>query len=187
MRNLSGIVSIVFLCLIYGSKSSWAVLVKLSDLQTMAEKSDVVFHGYVGEQQVTRDRMGRIITLTKLAVIDGLYGAQPGEIITFYQVGGELDGVVMPLIGGHVYRLGQEAILFGLTLKDTFVSFGAGQGKLDINPNDSEEPVREDLGDVSAVLPSASGGFSVYTPTPLTYSSPDLLKDEIRLMLKNRK
>lgn len=186
MRSLWAKFKIIISTLSLLSPDAGAVIVKLSDLQTMAQKSDVVFHGYVGDQRVIYDKMGRIITLTDLEVIDGLYGAKPGQVVTMYQVGGEHNGVVMPLLGGHVYRMGQEVILFGLVLKDTFVSFGAGQGKLDIQPGEGEEEVKEDLGDVHALGPSIGGSISITAPAPLTYSSTTLLKDEIRLMLKNR-
>ena len=165
---------------------SRATIVKLSDLQTMAQKSNVVFHGYVGEQRVSYDKMGRLITYTDIEVIDGLYGSKPGQVVTMYQVGGELNGVVMPLLGGHAYRIGQELILFGLALKDTFVSFGPGQGKLDISSDEGSDQVREDLGNVSVLGPDISGALTIVEPQPLSFSSTELLKDEIRLMLKNR-
>ena len=186
MRILWAKFQIIILTLSFLSSNTWAVIVKLSDLQTMAQKSDIVFHGYVGEQRVSYDKMGRIVTYTDLEVIDGLYGSKPGQVITVYQVGGEHNGVVMPLLGGHVYRLGQEVILFGLILKNSYVSFGAGQGKLDISPGLGEEEVKEDLGDVSTLGPSVGGSLGIAAPEPLTYSSTTLLKDEIRLMLKNR-
>jgi hypothetical protein len=184
--NLYAQLQIIFFILSLVAPNALGVIVKLSDLQTMAAKSDIVFHGYVGDQRVNYDKMGRIITLTDIEVIDGLYGSKPGQIVTMYQVGGEHNGVVMPLLGGHVYRLGQEVILFGLTLKNTFVSFSAGQGKLDIRPGEDEEVVREDLGDISALGPSIDGSLGFSTPVPLTYSNTELLKDEIRLMLRNR-
>lgn len=186
MRSLLAKFKIIILSLSLLAPSAQAVIVKLSDLQTMAQKSDIVFHGYVGDQRVVYDNMGRIITLTDLEVIDGLYGSKTGQVVTMYQVGGEHNGVVMPLLGGHVYRLGQEVILFGLVLKDTYVSFGAGQGKLDIQPGEGEEEVKEDLGDIHALGPSSGGSLGITAPTPLTYSSTTLLKEEIRLMLKNR-
>jgi len=164
-----------------------ATLVKLSDLQTMAQKSDVVFHGHVGDQHVSYDKLGRLITLTDIEVIDNLYGTKNGQVVTMYQVGGELNGVVMPLLGGHSYRIGQEVILFGLALKDNFVSFGPGQGKLDINQGENKAQVTEDLGNVSIMGPRDAAGVTIIEPDPLSFSSTELLKDEIRLMLKNRR
>jgi hypothetical protein len=168
------------------------VIVKLSDLQTMANQSDVVFHGYVGEQHVDYDSMGRIVTLSEIEVVDPLYGVKSGQVYTIYQVGGELNRVVQPLLGGQTYNIGQELILFGLlvknNLRDTIVSFGVGQGKLDIMPsaNTNGDSVVEDLGNISALLPSTSASLSVSAPVPLSFSSTDVLKDEIRLMLKHR-
>lgn len=167
------------------SLPSSSLIVHLSDLQTMAKRSDMVAHGYVGDKRVVTDKLGRLITLTDIEVIDGLYGAKTGEIVTVYQVGGEKDGLVMPLMGGHVYQIGQEVIVFGLVLGDTYVSYGAGQGKLDVVNEDGHEIVREDLGDVGAVDPK-SGGRRVYKPSPLSFDGKEILKDEIRLMLEYR-
>lgn len=163
---------------------SFSLIVQLADLQTMAKRSDIVAHGYVGDKRVKKDDLGRIITLTDIEVIDGLHGAKTGQIITFYQVGGEKDGLVMPLMGGHVYNVGQELIVFGLSLGDSFVSYGAGQGKLDITIERGQEIVREDLGDVHAV--NKYSPRNVYKPTPLSFDNKEMLKDEIRLMIKER-
>ncbi len=153
----------------------------------MAQRSDVVIHGYVGQQKVMTDERGRNITLSDIEVVEGLYGAKTGEIITLYQVGGDKNGVISPLIGGQRYELGQEVIFFGLKLGESFVSYGAGQGKLDINQKASTEKVREDLGDVSAVDSHSSMGARAYRPAPLTFSDVDILKDEIKQMLKDRR
>jgi len=166
------------------SQSALAVVVKLSDLHTMAKKSDIVVHGYVGDQSVSTDEFGRLITLTKIEVIDGLLGAKTGEIITIYQVGGEQKGLVMPLMGGQSYQFGQELIFFGLKQGSSFVSFGAGQGKLDISKHDGHDVVIEDLGDVSAV--TGRGGSKNFHPSPLSFPDVKILKDEIRQMLKTR-
>lgn len=168
------------------SNASHALIVKLSDMQTMAQQSDIVIHGYVGEKNVVTDDMGRLVTLTQIAVIDGMYGAQTSDIITVYQVGGQKDGIVMPLLGGHTYELGQEVILFGLKLDDTYVSYGAGLGKLDVIQDQGNEVVREDLGSVSALSNDPKSHDPVFRPMPLTYSSSTILKSEIREMLKTR-
>ncbi|HXW60550.1 MAG TPA: hypothetical protein VEK06_03330 [Myxococcota bacterium] len=180
---LANISSVVLIISMVFSLPSHPLIVHLSDLQTMAKRSDLVAHGYVGDKRVVNDNLGRLITLTDIEVIDGLHGAKTGEIVTVYQVGGEKDGIVMPLLGGQVYHLHQEVILFGLTLGDTYVSYGAGQGKLDITLEDGKDCVREDLGDISAVDRN-SGGRKLYRPTPLSFDNKEMLKDEIRLMLK---
>lgn len=167
------------------SLPSSSLIVHLSDLQTMAKRADMVAHGYVGEKRVVTDKLGRLITLTDIEVIDGIYSAKTGEIITVYQVGGEKDGVVMPLMGGHVYNIGQEVIIFGLVLGDTYVSYGAGQGKLDVVNENGHEIVKEDLGDVGAI-DMKTGGQRVYKPEPLSFDGKEILKDEIRLMLEYR-
>src|SRR5688572_25083234 len=112
----------LFFILLFSWPSS-AILVKLTDLHTMAKRSDVVAHGRVGDQQVVEDNRGRLITLTSVEVYDGIYGAKTGEVIMVYQVGGEKNGLVMPLLGGHRYRFGEEVILFGLKLDNAYVSY----------------------------------------------------------------
>ena len=170
----------IFLLVILATPSM-AVIVKLSDLQTMAKRSDIVVHGRVGEQTVTKDKLSRLITLTQIEVIDSLYGAKTGEVVTVYQVGGEKDGVVMPLLGGQKYSPGQEIFLFGLKLDNTYVSYGSGQGKLDIVNENGVEVVKEDLGDVS--IPTKSGAIK---PVPDRFLGKNILKNEIRQMLKTR-
>src|SRR5580704_13925926 len=98
-----------FLLLLFLVKPSMAVIVKLSDLHTMAKKSDIVIHGFVGEQ-VTVFSEKRLITLTRIEIIDNLSGKKisgdvikSGDVITVYQVGGEKDGLVMPILGGQKY------------------------------------------------------------------------------------
>lgn len=160
------------------------LIVKLSDLHTMAENSDIVVHGYVGQQDITTDELGRPITLTQLEVIDGLFNAKTGDVILIYQVGGTKDGLVMPMLGGHHYRLGQQVILFGLELDGAYVSFGAGQGKFDIVKNGKKDLVLEDLGDVLCRDNSSEHGL--IRPMPLIFEDKVLVKDEIRKMLKTR-
>lgn len=163
--------------------SCHALIVKLSDLHTMAKRSDVVVHGFVGEQRVVDDEMGRFVTLTDVEVIDGLHGAKTGEVITIYQVGGQKRGMVMPLLGGQTYIVGQEIYFFGLKLDNTYVSYGAGQGKFDVIHQSGEDLVVEDLGNVGAIV-NGMGARVVSRPSPLVYSDAALFKEELKLMLK---
>jgi hypothetical protein len=179
--NLSGTRVLAIITLLFSLPSS-SLIVHLSDMQTMAKRSNIVAHGIVGEKRVVTDKFGRFITLTDVEVIDGLFGAKTSEVFTIYQVGGEKDGLVMPIMGGHIYQVGQEIIFFGLSLGDTFVSYGAGQGKLDISSTGGVESVREDFGNISAVRPD----YKEYHPAPLEYDNKEILKSEIRLMLKDR-
>lgn len=165
--------------------TSHALLVKLSDMHTMAKRSDLVIHGYVGDQRVETDNLKRLVTLTDVEVIDGLHGAKTGEVITVYQVGGQKNGIVMPLVGGQRYDVGQEIFFFGLKLENAFVSYGAGQGKLDVIHEGGEDLVVEDLGDVEFV--NESMGKNVVThPMPLSFSNSDFFKEEVKLMLERR-
>ena len=185
-RKIWGMLKAIVFMAIF-SLDAEAIIVKLADLHTMAKQSDVVIHGYVGGSKVTRDKHGRNITLSEIEVVDGLYGAKTGEVITLYQVGGESNGMISPIIGGQRYEVGSELIFFGLKLGEKFVSYGAGQGKLDVDQNASNDKVREDLGDVSAVDSYSSASSSPYRPSPLTFSDVNILKDEIRQMLKERR
>lgn len=170
-----------FISLIAGFNAN-AIVVKLSDMQTMAKRSDIIIHGHVGEQTVTYDDKSRLITLTEIEVVDSIYGAKTNDIIMVYQVGGEKDGIVMPILGGQQYHVGQEVILFGLQLDNAFVSYGAGQGKLDIFNDHGRDLVIEDLGDVEAI----DYQKNAFKPSPETFVGVGTLKSEIREMLKAR-
>ncbi len=179
----------LFLVLALGvwfSQTSFALLVKLADMHTMAKNSDVVVHGIVGDTQVITDEMGRNITLSHVEVVDGLYGAKTGQVIQVYQVGGAKDGVVMPVVGGQNFMLGQEVFFFGLKMDDAYVSFGAGQGKLNVERVNGQEVVTEDLGDVQTLLGLGKNGLRPISPMPLFFPEKEILKDEIRKMLKTR-
>lgn len=156
------------------------LIVQLADLHTMAKKSDIVIHGFVGEQRVERDKLGRLITLTDVEIIEGLHG-MPSGIMTIYQVGGEKNGEVMPLLGGHHYKISSEIFFFGLKMDQQFVSYGAGQGKLDVVPDGDQGVVVEDLGDVSVI----DNGMSSH-PSPLIFPDAVVFKEEVKLMLKHR-
>lgn len=158
------------------------LIVKLTDLNTMTQKSDIVVHAYVGDQRVVSDDLGRPITLTDIEVIDALLGAKTGEVITIYQVGGSKNGVIMPLLGGHQYHLGQEIIFFGLKLDDLYVSYGAGQGKLDVISQGENHIVLEDLGNINIV----NHDHEVITPLPLQFDDKNLVKEELKAMVKLR-
>ncbi len=172
----------ILLTLFLISSSANALLVKLTDLHTMAKRSDVVIQGYIGDQRVVTDDLGRHVTFTDVEVIDGLHGAKTGEVITIFQVGGEKDGIVMPLLGGQRYEVGREIFFFGLKIDKAFVSYGAGQGKLDIVREGKEDMVIEDLGDVESV---SKNGQVVMRPMPQTWTDVETLKKELKVMLKN--
>ena len=161
----------------------FAIMVQLSDLVTMTKRSDLVIHGYVGDTSVITDEFGRLITLTQIEVIDPIHNAKSGEIITVYQVGGEIPGLVAPILGGQNYSLGQEVILFGLTLDNKYVSYGAGQGKFDVVQNTNSSLVIEDLGDVEVLSPNNPLIHSF--ATPLIYDDVNIFKKEIRNILNN--
>jgi hypothetical protein len=159
------------------------LVVQLADLPTMAIKSDKVLHGVVVEQTVQLDRFKRPTTLSKIKVKEGLYGIKTGDIATVYQVGGKIGNMVMPIVGGQEFRVDQEVIFFGLDSGEYIVSFGQGQGKLDITPSPQGRLAIEDLGNVGVVSPVLHQAIK---PVPDMYPDVELLKQEIRKMVKQR-
>lgn len=176
----------LFLTILY-SLNSGAIVTHLATMPFMAQKADKVFHGYVGEQEVTRDKLGRIITITSIEVVDPLFATKKGEVIKFFQVGGQLNNEVTPIIGGQQFRLYQEVILFTLDNGDYVVSFGAGQGKFDIEKPASGIPATSlAIADFGTVAQIAPGQKHASMPPTETYENAETLKNEIRLMLKAR-
>jgi hypothetical protein len=157
----------------------------------MSIKSDVIVQGYIGNKRVEFDRMGRLITLTEVEVIDGIHGAKTGEVITIYQVGGEKNGLVMPIIGGHRYEFGNEVLFFGVDLDKKndrkFVSVGVGHGKFDIQNKERERSVLEDLGNIGVIEKISNNPTRVVAPLPLNFSSLKVLKQEIELIMEKNK
>lgn len=177
---------LLFLTILYSLRSS-AIVTHLATMPFMAQKADKVFHGYVGEQEVTKDKLGRIITITSIEVVDPLFATQKGDVIKFFQVGGQLDNEVTPIIGGQQFRLYQEVILFTLDNGDYVVSFGAGQGKFDIeNPASGNPATSLAIADFGSVAEIAPGQKHASTPSAERYENTETFKNEIKLMLKDR-
>lgn len=170
-------------CFLLFSSLSFAETIQRSDLGAMSKKSDIIIHGYVGDQSVSEDKMGRIITLTQIEVIDALKKSKTGQIITVYQVGGTKDGVVSPIMGGQKFNFGEQVILFGLTVGDgKYVPYGKGQGKFDVK---SEKFITEDLGDVSDISMQINGSLRTIHASPRTFDDLKLFKEEIKAILKS--
>jgi hypothetical protein len=161
---------------------SEATIAVIHDIQTMTKKSHLVIEAKVVSQKVIEDTKGRIITLTTLQVKDGMKGAQAGQELTLYQVGGELNGRVMRLQGASVYRPGERVMLFAQPYHDKIVSYGLGLGKFKINSPKSEFQVTEDIQGLE-IMTQEAGRKVITGPSPRKYTTLKAFKDEIRKAL----
>lgn len=165
------------------ASSSHATMAVIDDIRTMTQKSGVVVQAEVVSQKVTQDSRGRIITLSTLRVKDGLKGAQTGQEITLYQLGGEYQGRVMRFQGASVYRSGEQLVLFAVPYQDKMVvSYGLGLGKFNINKRRNGQQVMEDLHDIQ-VFQMKAGQKTFADPSPRTYKTLEAFKTEIRRAL----
>ena len=155
----------------------------VDDIRTMTQKSGVIVEVQVISQRVTLDEKGRIITLSKLRVKDGLKGADTGQELTLYQVGGEYQGRVMRLQGASVYRSGEKLMLFAVPYQDKMiVSYGLGLGKFNISQKKNGDQVIEDIHGLQ-VLQMKAGLRTLSEPSPRKYRSLEAFKAEIRRAL----
>ena len=160
--------------------SSWATIGVVDDIRTMTQKSGLIVEAKVIAQQVSVDDRGRIITFSKLKVKDGLKGAETGQELTLYQVGGEYQGRVMRLQGASIYRPGEKLVLFAVPYRDKMiVSYGLGLGKFNIVEKKNGDRVVEDIHGLQ-VLQMKAGLKSLSTPLPRRYQTLEAFKAEIR-------
>lgn len=172
-----------FLMVLLGALGSQASIVSIDDVPTMAKQSDVVFHGVAKQQSSERGPDGRVITLTQFEVLDGLKGTKTGRIITLYQVGGSLPGVSYYVSGAQHYHVGEEVVLFGLSLDDMVVSYGVGVGKFDVLREKKRISIKEDLHDLLQLIRKADGEFELIPAKPRVFPSLDGFKKTIRQSL----
>jgi hypothetical protein len=162
-----------------GALGVQATVVVLHSLEEMSRTSEVIVHARVAERSVREEGHG-VVTLTELEVIDGLKGAKAGDVLTVYQVGGELDGVRKWIEGAHEYAIGEEVVLFAVRHQDRVVSYGVGVGKFRVVYDGAFRRVIEDLGDVVVLEPDAKGEARFVSPTPRHDPSLDAFKERIR-------
>lgn len=150
-------------------------------LKQMTEESQVVVHARVGQQQVRWDKNhSRILTLTTIEVIDAVKGAQKGDVLTIYQVGGTLDGITYKIPGALNFVPGEEMVFFAVRFQDMIVSYGMGLGKYHVSDDGSSKTVKPEYGDVSFVQRGAEGEF-----VPAT--RPDSQPSKLSAFLRNLK
>ena len=145
------------LLLAYGAPAA-ATQVFYVPMEKMAVESEVIVHARVVAQRVTwDDAHARILTLTTIEVLDGIKGAETGEQILIYQVGGTLDGITFDIPGALRFVAGQEMIFFAIRFGDMIASYGMGQGKWILHERDGVAYVAPEFGDVAWVTPQPGG------------------------------
>jgi hypothetical protein len=185
-----------------------ATVVIQPSLEQMTQRSGVVVHAVVEDVTVVEGESGRILTVSRLRVKDGIKGARTGGSVTLYQVGGTLNGRVARIAGVSTFEKGEEVILFADVFQaaDTIrflqtarktelpaatlnpsdgwvVPYGIGLGKYQVKRPDGSSPLAvEELGDVApaTVGPQGTvvGGRLVRTQQPL-----DIFVQEVRRMV----
>lgn len=160
----------LFIYVLFVSLGMNATVVKISDLATMARKSEVIVQAKVLDVSTKEDTDGRIITLTTLQIIDAFKGAKKNEIKTIYQVGGQLKNKVLQVMGAHKFSKNEEMFFFGMKHDNMLVSYGVGLGKFSILPDKNQFQVVEDLHDL-VVLKNDGIGDNYEVPIPRRYPS----------------
>lgn len=182
-----------------------ATVVLQPSLSEMTARSNLVLHAAVEDQAVTLDGAGRVITLTRLRVHEGLKGATAGDTVTLYQVGGRKAGHVARIAGMNEFRAGEEVVVFGARfLADNAVKFlqanrggaasaatlhptagymvvhGIGLGKFRVErPAGGVAMVAEELGDVAVAR--RTGNATQVVPAVFATRQPlDVFLDEVR-------
>ena len=90
-----------------------ATVVRPASVGILADQADVVIHGRVTDRWVVPKRgpRGEIYTRTRIEVIEYFRGDGPREH-TIQQLGGELGGFEMNVIGSPELNVDQEVVLF---------------------------------------------------------------------------
>lgn len=120
-------------------------------LEELSARSAHVVRGTVlGQVSRWSDDGKGILTYVDVAVHEQVKGDKPlPEVIQIVQPGGELDGVQMKIVGGPVFRDGEEAFLFlnpywdGPGYEDMTILIGGVMGRLPVirDPEGKKQPV----------------------------------------------
>jgi hypothetical protein len=93
-----------------------ATVVIQPSLAEMTARSGVVVRGLVEEVTVTTGESDkRVLTLTRIRVLEAVKGPKAGDTVTLYQVGGQLGNFVSRMVGMSPFSRGEEVVLFGAT------------------------------------------------------------------------
>ncbi len=151
-----------------------ATVVVMPSLEEMAVTAEVIAHVKVGAPRSERDGKGRIITLTPMAVIEGVKGAKAGDALEVFQVGGAVDGATAWIAGAHHFREGEELVFVGVRHSrgpGSVVPYGVGFGLFAVERDDFGIRVVETMGDVMAMEKGKDGRLRQVTPTARRYDS----------------
>lgn len=168
-----------------------ATVVVVPTLEEMTWRSDVVVHAIVVDQQVIEQVKGRVVTRTVLDVQDGIAGANPKDLLTVEQLGGNLGSRRAWIAGAHKFKVGDEVVFFGVRLQNVVgesvvVPYGIGFGIFDVKDDVDGKHAVERGGEVTQLVRDENGVASMKAVTPRHYTSVDAFKAELRAILDGR-
>ena len=137
--------------------SAYATQVLRTSMEEMAQRSERVIHARVVGQQVEWNaQRTRVLTLTRLEILNTLKG-KPEASVVVYQVGGTLDGVTYKIPGAIQFHKGEEIVFFGVQFRDMIVSYGMGLGKFVVSRSGKSAMVSPHYGDVEFMTRTSDG------------------------------
>ena len=136
----------------------WATVVRPVSANALAQQTNAVVHGRVSERWIVPKRgpKGEIYTRTRLEVIEYFRGDGPHEVVV-QQLGGQLNGFTMSVVGSPALDIDDEVVLFLNTDSEHGLSYivGMAQGVYFVETDGAEPWVYQDL-----------SGLSFYTRSP---------------------
>lgn len=123
-----------------------ATVMRYLEIEELARLSTLVFHGQVVSTKVFwDDSHTRIFTAVRVQVSETFKGAaQPGQLLTITQLGGQLDGLRLDYAGRPVFEVGEAVVLFTKPGRGgELLVVGLKQGKLRVT---GAEAVRDFAG-----------------------------------------
>lgn len=154
--------------------SARATVVVVPSLEEMAAQAEVIAQVKVGAPRVELDAKGRVITLTPIAVVEGVKGAKAGDALEIFQVGGLKDGKGSWIAGAHRFEQGQELVFIGMRharAPGSVIPYGIGYGLFEVRRDDFGVKVVEVVGDVVTLERSADGKTRQGHPQARSYDS----------------
>ncbi len=168
-------------------RSAGAAVVVDEDVQTMAARADVVARVLVVDAYQSRGARGRVVTWSRLAVLDGIKGAQTGATLWLAQPGGAVDGEVAAVQGSPRLEVGRELVVFADRHRDVLVLYALGLGVFEVRRDGAEARVVEQVtpgtrvARPSAASPRPHGDEPPRAPAPRWASSLRAFEDIVRL------
>ena len=190
MRNLVIAATVVAVASLAGAPAARATVVVVPTLEEMAVASDVIADARVLDQLVKKDELGRILTLTRVTVVDGLKGAKTGDTLEIFQLGGNLDGKNAWIVGAQHFQKGERFVIFAARHPSggpaSIVPYGIGFGVFDVvtdNGPVKNPRVQEVVGDVVSLSKSDDGAVHEKSPDVRTFDSLPAFKETIQRAL----